>query len=76
MLGSYKLSAYNVTRMCATVRLTRIGDSHCQEFVKNITDDLDSMVACLVTNRVTNKQAATGQCCCLSHFRMIVFEIW
>lgn len=57
------------------ITLTRVSNPHSQQFVQDITYDLDGMTAGLVTDWIFDKQSAASQGRSSSDFRVIVLKI-
>lgn len=54
---------------------TRVSNAHSQEFVDDVSNDLDGVVARLVANWVLDAQVAARQSCCSTNGLYIVVEI-
>ncbi len=69
-------SAYAKTTMCIGVEShTRISNSHSEQLVDHVANDLDGVIASLVANRIAHEQPAASQCRCASYFWMVLIQV-
>ena len=52
-----------------------VSDTHCEQFIQDVIDDLNRVVAGLVANRVAYEESTARQCRRAPHFRMVLIQV-